>query len=115
MRAKPSDKNTGRGVRLVSTPTLKDHGITKDQSSDWQKLAAIPEKTFEKELLPAAVLSLPLRTSAPTSRPVDLPVVHLSVIILLGLDSQRKAESGREDSWYLTEKFIQTTSSWPLK
>jgi hypothetical protein len=36
--------------RSTSAPTLSDHRITKDQSSDWQKLATIPEKQFEKEL-----------------------------------------------------------------
>ena len=29
---------------------LSDHGISKDQSSDWQKLASIPRKQFEMEL-----------------------------------------------------------------
>ncbi|HXW57740.1 MAG TPA: hypothetical protein VEJ67_18450 [Candidatus Cybelea sp.] len=29
---------------------LPDHGITLDQSSDWQKLASIPEEKFEEEL-----------------------------------------------------------------
>jgi hypothetical protein len=40
----------GRG-RIESRPSaqLKDLGITKDQSSQWQRLAEIPEREFEEE------------------------------------------------------------------
>jgi len=42
----------GRDVRPPSDPApkLSDLGITKDQSSRWQKLAAMPEKQFEEKL-----------------------------------------------------------------
>ena len=32
------------------TPKLSDHGITKNQSADWQKLATIPADRFAVEL-----------------------------------------------------------------
>jgi hypothetical protein len=35
----------GRGVRPSVAPKLSDHGITKDQSSDWQELAGHPWKS----------------------------------------------------------------------
>ena len=41
------DKKSSRANRLDK---LSDHGISKDQSSDWQKLATIPNKRFEQEL-----------------------------------------------------------------
>jgi hypothetical protein len=51
-------ETASNGTRMIrknvksqgSTSKLADHGISKDQSSDWQRLATIPEKQFEAEL-----------------------------------------------------------------
>jgi len=53
--AKNGQRNTGgRPAKPSSKTTVKstheEIGITRDQSSDWQKLAEIPSKRFEEEL-----------------------------------------------------------------
>jgi hypothetical protein len=49
MLAKMPKHNGGRPSqnRSNDTTSLKDIGITKDQSSRWQQVASIPEKHFE--------------------------------------------------------------------
>jgi len=40
--------NSARSNNTTEQKTLSEMGITKDQSSNWQKLAAVPEKEFEE-------------------------------------------------------------------
>jgi hypothetical protein len=37
----------GRPSKVSNNPTLSDQGITRDQSSRWQRVAAVPEAVFE--------------------------------------------------------------------
>jgi hypothetical protein len=48
----PYQKSTGRD-ELPVAPTLKEIGVTKDQSSKWQKLASLNEAEFEKKVTAA--------------------------------------------------------------
>lgn len=48
-----SGPTDGRGARLTvatTPPTLSDLGITRDQSSKWQQLAAVPKEEFERAM-----------------------------------------------------------------
>lgn len=51
-RQKPGDNPRGINSRaarpLTTSVTLSDLGITKDQASKWQQLAAVPRDEFER-------------------------------------------------------------------
>lgn len=44
------DRAKGRPEKVSRRTTLSDVGISRDQSSRWQKLGAVPDETFEREL-----------------------------------------------------------------
>jgi hypothetical protein len=50
--AGPGRGKAGRPARgaFNEAPTLRDLGITRDESSKWQKLAAVPQDQFEAAL-----------------------------------------------------------------
>ncbi len=66
LREMPKRKGAagGRDARSSSTTTLEDLGISKDQSSRYQKLAAIPEDDFEQRLEASKQAGRQLTTAA---------------------------------------------------
>ena len=63
--------------------TLSESGISKDQSSKWQKLAKVPEKDFEEAFKTPAIPSTTsiIKTNAP---PMALKPMNENAIWLLG-------------------------------
>jgi hypothetical protein len=77
----------GQGNRSTDTtgssPTLKDLGVTKDQSSNSQRIAAIPEDVFEGFGLPRLLLSrVP---STVQTRPAPLTLRTCCSLVLYGV------------------------------
>jgi DNA N-6-adenine-methyltransferase (Dam) len=68
------------------TPTLEDLGVTKTQSSKWQRLAALPEEKFEIRVEHAEARVEGMTTSAP---------------------NYFKAEYTGENEWFTPAKYIE--------
>lgn len=85
-----TDKNTGaRGAGPVAverydrdTPTLSDMGLTKDESSRYQRLAAMPVEHFETAVATAKATAGEVTTAfmlREASRGLDVPSSRRSV------------------------------------
>jgi hypothetical protein len=54
---KSQSTRSDRDPKSPKSPKLSDLGVTRDQSSQWQKIASIPEKAFDAALADAAAKS----------------------------------------------------------
>jgi hypothetical protein len=67
-KAGDASGGNGRNKRPLSAPRLTDLGITKDQSSRWQKLAALP-KGEQKEKIETAKRKAEAAIEQPSGSP----------------------------------------------
>lgn len=77
----PTSRNGGG---RTSEKTLADYGLTKDQSSEWQRLADVPEDVFERELKTQDEPSAATIVHAHTPKVTPVPKVTSEALWLWG-------------------------------
>ena len=84
-----------RPAEVSKTTTLSDMGISRDQSSRWQKLAAVPEDKFEQAVAAAKEVAGEVTTAA-----------------MLRLNHNHRAQGTGENEWYTPGEYIEAVRSF---
>lgn len=111
-----SDHRSASTTGEKSAPTLAEIGITKDQSSRYQQIAAIPQETFETaieahkgadEPLSAAAVVRVAETLDALPEPIRQDVVASGPAEILAVAHNHRAQGTGENEWYTPTVYIE--------